>query len=260
MVKRSLGTGLLAGAACALVGWMLQAGSPAQAQQPDAPRTGADLCTPGTMITGTVDCQGRTIGTTCSGQSEDQRPVLELADGAVLMNLRLNENSADGIHCLGNCTLMNIVWEDVCEDAATMKGGPGTVMNIIGGSAANADDKVFQHNGVGSTINIMNFTTTGEIGKLYRSCGDCTGNDGPRIVNVSDVKLEKVKSAVVGVNSNFGDRATLRNVQIQSYEPGKPKVCQEFRGVVKGNGSSQSIGERFNSAACDVSTGDVTGF
>ena len=212
------------------------------------------------MITGNVDCGGRVVGTACNGQSESQQPVFTLADGASIRNVTLNANAADGIHCLGNCTLQNVVWQDVCEDAATMRGGAGKVMNIMGGSAANAEDKVFQHNGIGSTVNITAFTTTGSIGKLYRSCGDCSGNGGPRRVNVNMVNLEKVTSAVVGVNSNFGDVARLRNIRIKGYTPGKPKVCSEMRGVVKGQGETSTIGERFNTPACDVSPSDVTPF
>jgi hypothetical protein len=187
-------------------------------------------CTPG-MITGNVDCGGRVVGTACNGQSESQQPVFTLADGASIRNVTLNANAADGIHCLGNCTLQNVTWQDVC-----------------------------QHNGIGSTVNITAFTTTGSIGKLYRSCGDCSGNGGPRRVNVNMVNLEKVTSAVVGVNSNFGDVARLRNIRIKGYTPGKPKVCSEMRGVVKGQGETSTIGERFNTPACDVSPSDVTPF
>ena len=216
-------------------------------------------CTPG-MISGTVDCGGRTVGTSCDEQSESQQPVFTLADGATLRNVTLNANAADGIHCLGNCTLQNVVWQDVCEDAGTMRGGAGKVMNIIGGRAANAEDKVFQHNGIGSTMNITAFSTSGSIGKLYRSCGDCSGNGGPRRVNINMVDLERVSSSVAGVNANFGDVARIRNLRIRGYTSGKPKVCVEMRGVVKGNGSTSTIGERFNSAACDVSPSDVTPF
>ena len=44
------------------------------------------------------------------------------------------------------------------------------------------------------------------------------------------------------------------------YTPGKPKVCSEMRGVVKGQGETSTIGERFNTPACDVSPSDVTSF
>ncbi|MCX2183642.1 pectate lyase [Streptomyces sp. SKN60] len=57
-----------------------------------------------------------------SGQDEGQDPVFRLADGAVLKNVILGTPAADGIHCLGSCTLQNVWWEDVGEDAATFKG------------------------------------------------------------------------------------------------------------------------------------------
>jgi pectate lyase len=218
---------------------------------------GPEACVPG-MIRGMVDCQGKVVGTSCNGDDESQQPVFTLAEGAVIKNVTLSPDAADGIHCLGNCILENVVWQDVCEDAATMRGGPGTTMFIIGGSAAEANDKVFQHNGIGSTIEIMDFKTTGSIGKLYRSCGDCTGNGGPRRVNITNVVLENVRSSVAGVNSNFGDVAAIRNLQIRAYEKGEPKVCEEFRGVVKGDGDSESIGEAFGSRSCDIRETDVT--
>jgi len=225
-----------------------------------AGRSIPDACRPGRLIEGVVDCQGAVVGTSCDGQSESQEPVFTLAEGAVIKNVTLSPDAADGIHCLGNCVLENVVWQDVCEDAATMRGGPGTTMYVIGGSAANAADKVFQHNGVGSTIEIVDFETTGPIGKLYRSCGDCRNNGGPRRVNIRNVKIERVTSSVAGVNANFGDVATIRDLEIRNYEPGKPRVCEEFVGVQKGQGSSRKIGEAFESRACDVRRSDVSGF
>lgn len=233
--------------------------TPAPAPVPQPPATGGSAaCRPG-MISGVVDCGGRVVGTSCNDQSESQQPVFTLADGATIRNVTLNANAADGIHCLGNCTLQNVVWQDVCEDAATMRGGSGKVMNVVGGRASNADDKVFQHNGIGSTVNISGFSTTGSIGKLYRSCGNCSNNGGPRRVSINNVILDTVKSSVAGVNTNFGDVATIRNLRIRSYTPGKPKVCEEFRGVQKGSESSSS-GERFNTRACNVTQSDVRPF
>ncbi len=208
----------------------------------------------------TFDGGGKSFGTTCDGGSESQQPVFLLKDGATLKNAVITKNGADGVHCEGNCTVSNVVWQDVCEDAATMKGGSGKTMNISGGSAAAADDKVFQHNGIGSTMNISNFTTTGTIGKLYRSCGDCSGNGGPRKVNISNTKLEKVSSSVVGVNSNYKDVATIKTLKIKGYTAGKPKVCVTYKGVVKGSGSSSQIGEEWNTASCKVTTGDVSSY
>lgn len=91
-----------------------------------------------------------------------------------------------------------------------------------------------QHNGRG-TVTIKGFTVI-NAGKLYRSCGDCTGNGGPRNVVVDGVKAYGMTSDLVGINSNFGDTATISN----SCGSTK-KVCQEYKGVVKGSGSSSKV-------------------
>jgi pectate lyase len=212
-----------------------------------------------TTVTGTFDGGGKSYGTSCDGQSESQQPVFLLKDGATLKNVVITKNAADGVHCEGNCTISNVVWQDVCEDAATMSGGSGKVMNVSGGSASNASDKVFQHNGKGSTININNFKTTGSIGKLYRSCGNCSSNGGPRKVTISNTKLEKVTAAVAGVNGNFGDIAKIRTLQIKGYKVGSPPVCVEYKGVQKGS-EPPKVGEKWGTTACNVSKSDVTSY
>lgn len=211
-----------------------------------------------TTVTGTFDGGGRSYGTSCDGASESQQPVFLLKDGATLRNVVITSKAADGVHCEGNCLIENVVWQDVCEDAATMKGGSGKIMRIRGGSAANASDKVFQHNGKGSTVSIDGFTAKGSIGKLYRSCGNCESNGGPRYLNLANTKIEKA-SEVAGVNSNYGDVATIRTLQIKGYKPGTPKVCVEYRGVQKGSESTK-IGERWGTAACNVRTSDVKAY
>lgn len=201
-----------------------------------------------------------TIGTSCAGDSESQKPVLTLADGASVKNLRINKNAADGIHCTGNCTIENVVWEDVCEDAATMLGGSGKTMRVIGGSAANASDKVFQHNSKGGTINLSNFQTYVTIGKLWQSCGNCSNNGGPRYLVANNVTINgKVSSYLLRANSNYGDKATVRNLRIQGYKLGSPKVCVQAIGVQPGE-SQVNNGEFWNTATCDISKSDVTAF
>ncbi|HEX6242260.1 MAG TPA: pectate lyase [Polyangiales bacterium] len=103
-------------------------------------------------------------------QSENQKPVFHLEDGAKLRNVVLGSPAADGIHTYGNVTLENIVWEDIGEDALTIK-EPGTVV-LNGGSARNGDDKVFQVNAA-STFRISNFTARG-AGKFIRQNGGTT--------------------------------------------------------------------------------------
>ncbi|GAB2894603.1 pectate lyase [Uliginosibacterium flavum] len=206
-----------------------------------------------TTISGTKDYSGATVGTSCAGGSESQQPVFLIKDGGTLKNVTLKAGgAADGVHCEGSCTLSNVKWPDVCEDAATMKGGSGKTMSVVGGSADKASDKVFQHNGKGSTIKISGFTA-GTIGKLYRSCGNCSSNGGPRYVNISNTKITKASAGVAGVNANFGDKATIRTLTVGKGNA----VCIEFKGVQKGS-ESPKVGEKWNTTACNVSKSDVT--
>lgn len=78
----------------------------------------------------------------------------------------------EGIHCQGACTLTNVWWSAVCEDAFTIKNQDSSATTyIIGGGAFGADDKVLQHNGAG-TLSVSDFVVD-TFGKLYRSCGNC---------------------------------------------------------------------------------------
>ncbi|KAK0462447.1 polysaccharide lyase family 3 protein [Desarmillaria tabescens] len=150
----------------------------------------------------------------CSDQSEGdwEDAVFYLHEGATLQNVIIGANQAEGVHCTGYCTL-NFVWfEDVCEDAITIKNDEaGDYTNIIGGGAYHAEDKVIQHNGCG-TVNliiqpkIINFFVS-DYGKLYRSCGNCKSQCS-RNVYISGVYAED-GGTLAGINSNYGDTATI---------------------------------------------------
>jgi len=57
-----------------------------------------------------------------------------------LKNAIIGKDQIEGVHCEGACTVQNVWWTDVCEDALSFKGnGNG---NVIGGGAQGADDKV----------------------------------------------------------------------------------------------------------------------
>jgi len=210
-------------------------------------------------ISGTKDYGGATVGTSCDGGSETQQPVFVVTDGSTLKNVHIKAGGgADGVHCSGSCTLASVVWDDVCEDAATMKGGSGKTMQVNGGTALYASDKVFQHNGIGSTVNIAGFYAN-TIGKLYRSCGNCSSNGGPRKVNISNSNVANVSASVVGVNGNFGDVATITTLKVKGWVKGKPAICVNYKGVQKGS-ESPKIGEEWSSAACKVSTSNITAY
>jgi pectate lyase C len=102
-------------------------------------------------------------------QDEDQQPVFRVING-MLRNVVLGAPAADGIHTEGNVTLNNVHWQDVGEDALTVKRS-GTV-TIDGGTAFNADDKIFQINAA-STFTVRNFVASNG-GKFIRQNGGTT--------------------------------------------------------------------------------------
>ncbi|KAL1617895.1 hypothetical protein SLS56_010773 [Neofusicoccum ribis] len=159
--------------------------------------------------------------------------VFVLKPGAAISNVIIGADSWEGIHCLGSCTITNVWFRDVCEDAISAL-GPGKV-TINGGGAQDAQDKIIQANGKGLTVEVNRFTAL-RSGKLIRSCGDCTGNGGPRNFILNNVRAYGMTSALVGINSNYGDSATITN----TCGSGK-KVCQDYLGVEKGKGKSDEV-------------------
>lgn len=100
-------------------------------------------------------------------QKEGQKPVFQVEDGATLKNVVLGAPAADGVHTYGNVNITNVAWEDVGEDALTVK-KEGKV-TIDGGSAQKASDKIFQINNA-STFTVKNFTADNG-GKFIRQLG-----------------------------------------------------------------------------------------
>lgn len=190
-----------------------------------------------------------------SGQSEDQGPIFELANGAVLKNVILGNPAADGVHCLGTCTLQNVWWEDVGEDAATFLGTSASqTMTVDGGGARAASDKVFQHNGPG-TFTIRNFQVE-NFGKLYRACGNCT-NSYQRHVVVSNVTATMPGKALVGINVNWGDTARISGITIVNDPNRKLVVCQKYNGVPKGSEPTE-VGSGPDSTNCLYTASNIT--
>lgn len=208
------------------------------------------------VITGSEDYGNREFdrGVPCDSDEDtgSDSAVFILEDGASISNVIIGVDALEGVHCLGkilflsspeisyinyptgSCTLTNVWFRDVCEDAVSVLGtGDAT---IIGGGAQEALDKVIQHNGIG-TVTIKDYTIV-NAGKLYRSCGDCTANESksPRKVIVENVRAFGVKSDLIGINSNFGDEATI------SGSCGETKmVCQEYKGINKGDGKGGKV-------------------
>lgn len=113
-------------------------------------------------------------GVSCTGQEEgdDSDAVFEIEDGGSLSNVIIGPNQIEGVHCYGACTLTNVWWSSVCEDAFTIKEqADGKTTTITGGGAFDAEDKVLQHDG-GGTLHVSGFYVE-NFGKVYRSCGNC---------------------------------------------------------------------------------------
>ncbi|KAG8166310.1 hypothetical protein KVR01_001999 [Diaporthe batatas] len=184
---------------------------------------------------------------TCQEQTEtdEAAAMFILEDGAKISNAILSKAQAEGIHCRGACTIQNVWWEDVCEDAATFKQAAGSTSYVIGGGARGASDKIFQFNGRG-TVSIKNFYAE-DYGKVVRSCGDCTANGGPRNVILDNV-VAKDGGVLCGINSNYGDTCRISN---SCQDSGKS--CDRYKGVVKGEGSTSKIGSGPDDVSCFVS-------
>lgn len=156
-------------------------------------------------------------------QDEGQPAFFSLADGAVLKNVVLGKPAADGIHCRGSCTLQNVWFEDVGEDAATLDGESSSqVMTVQCAGARHAADKVFQHNGPGTMI--LRDVWAEDFGKLYRSCGNCD-EQYERHVELERIVAED-GTVLAGVNQNYGDSATFSDVSIG----GDIEICWRYEG------------------------------
>lgn len=181
------------------------------------------------------------------GQGESQDPMFVLAPGATLRNVILGAPAGDGVHCEGNCTLINVWWEDVGEDAATFRGG--TAYLVDGGGARSASDKVFQHNG-GGTVTIRNFQVE-NAGKLYRGCGNCSTSYQRHVV-MQNITARST-GALAGINTNWGDTARFSNITVY----GNVTICQKWKGVPKGD-EPDLIGSGPDGVNCLYSESDIT--
>jgi hypothetical protein len=212
------------------------------------PATGQQVVTATIEVSGTFDGRnmrfigGGELGD--GGQSEDQDPLFRLAGGATLTNVILGSPGADGVHCGGSCTLRNVFWEDVGEDAATFRGTNATVV-VDGGGSADASDKVFQDNrGTGGSVTIRNFEADG-FGTFYRSCGNCS-TQAARSVTLSGIVASGGR-VLVGINVNLGDTARLSDISA-----GGAGICDLFNGNDTGD-EPEKIGEGPNTTNCVLS-------
>ncbi|KAL4100129.1 hypothetical protein PRIC1_007925 [Phytophthora ramorum] len=191
---------------------------------------------------------------TCEGQEESgsSTAVFLVEAGGTLKNAIIGTDQMEGVHCDdSDCTIENVWWDDVCEDALSIKGGSASsVSTVTGGGARNADDKVIQHNGYG-TVKIDGFYAE-TFGKLYRSCGTC--GDKQRFVSVSNVYAVNPSVSIVTVNDNYGDEATLSNIYISSDDDGYT-VCAWSQGSE--DGEPTELGDGIKDPLCQYSESDI---
>lgn len=96
------------------------------------------------------------------------------------------------------------------------------------------------------TVHVKNFDVQG-FGKIYRSCGNCKKNGGPRKVILENITASG-GSVFAGVNQNYGDTATIKN----SCGAKVSGMCQIYNGCDKAVKSCESpkISTGFNGRAC----------
>ena len=190
----------------------------------------------------------------CRGDTESgwQNAVFVVEAGGTLKNAIIGTDQMEGSHCDdGDCLYENVWWDDVCEDALSIKGGSASsVTTITNCGARHAEDKVVQHNGQG-TVKIIGFFAQ-DFGKLYRSCGTC-GNIARKVIMENVYALDPLVS-VVTVNKNYNDQAILKNIHVKTTTSrSSVKVCQWSQGGSK----PSNLGDGPSGKLCQYTTSDV---
>jgi hypothetical protein len=184
------------------------------------------------------------------GQGESQDPMFVVANGGTIQNVIIDAPAGDGIHCEGSCTIRNVWWNDVGEDAATFRSTSSSATYLVdGGGAKSGTDKVFQHNGAG-TVTIRNFQVHGS-GKLYRACGNCATSYKRHVV--MDGVTARSTKVLAGINTNWGDTARFSRITVY----GSTVICEKYRGAPKGSEPTK-IGEGADGVNCLYSPSDIT--
>uniref|UniRef100_A0A1I8C0L5 Probable pectate lyase F n=1 Tax=Meloidogyne hapla TaxID=6305 RepID=A0A1I8C0L5_MELHA len=184
------------------------------------------------------------------GSKEFMFPVFQLQNGAVIK--RCIFSGADGIHCNGTCTVEDCWNENVADDSISLMGSnPNSVYTIQGGGARNGKGKTIQFDGAGKLI-VNNFYIH-TAGQGIRSCGNCEQQFRNRIIEVNSLIIENLEIGqyVVGVNSNYGDKATLKDIHILGSTANEVFPCKVFEGNNQGKNTKVNDME-------DIKGGDGT--
>ena len=202
-------------------------------------------------VSGTFDGNNARFQGWGGSQSEGQDPLFILENGAVIKNVIIGDAAGDGIHCKASCTIQNVWWEDVGEDAATMlsSGGSSATMTIDGGGARNASDKVFQHNSDGTMV-VKNFQVY-TFGKLIRHCGNCS-TSYQRDSIIQNVVATGGKASIIGINTNWGDGD---DPAVDRRRHAQPPICEWYRACRRAASRARSDPA---SEYCKYSASDIT--
>lgn len=140
----------------------------------------------------TYDGYGDTIKAVGMGdgsQAEGQKAFFRLHAGSTLKNVILSAPGVDGVHYYGNGTMDNVTWQDVGEDASTIKTSGNCVLKNSRGY--NAYDKFCQSNAA-ATLTLQN-VTQGTSGKIIRQNG---GTDYSCKFYYNTVKSDRCKDSI----------------------------------------------------------------
>lgn len=147
------------------------------------------------------------------GQSENQRPLFILEDGASLKNVVIGDNGADGVHVHGDAKVDNVHWTNVGEDALTVKPnkeGKKANVEITNSSAQGANDKIFQLN-ADANITIDNFKAK-DFGSFLRTNG---GQQGDWNINLKNITAEDGKYKFANSDAE-GVKLSADNIRLQN--------------------------------------------
>lgn len=159
-------------------------------------------------------------------QSESQKPLFKLEDGASLKNVVIGDNGADGIHLYGDAKIDNLHVTNVGEDAITVKAnkeGKKSNVEISNSTFQNASDKILQLNA--DTDLTVNNVKAKDFGTFVRTNG---GQQGDWDLNLSHIsaqngKFSFVKSDSEGLNVNTSN-VSLDNVENHYKVPASAKL------------------------------------
>jgi len=95
-----------------------------------------------------------------------------------------------------------------------------------------------------------------DFGKLVRSCGNCK-KQYKRTIVLSDIDVTAPGKSIVGINTNYGDTATLSKIRIHGDSKKKIKTCTRYQGNSSGK-EPKDLGSGADGTYCVFSSSDIT--